>query len=67
MKEVGICWAQSSPSTFYGEYKNLLPPPRIKPRLFFRQARRKNDGVIYTYKLGDFESFEDQNNLKKYI
>jgi hypothetical protein len=67
MKDVGICWSQSSPSTFFGEYKNLLPLPGIKPRLFFRPAHRINDGVFSTYRLGDFKSFEDQDNLKKLI
>jgi hypothetical protein len=37
-----------------------LVTPGIKLRIFFRPARRTNDGVICTYTLGDFESFEDQ-------
>ena len=44
-----------------------LATPENRTSTFFCPTRRKSDGVIYTYKLGDFESSEDQNNLKKNI
>ena len=41
------------------ENTKSLPLIGIKPRLSSHPARRINDGVIYTYELGDFETFED--------